>query len=674
MTSAADWSSNTHSQFRSKEDWRKTGRALRDGAIRALSEPGNPALWFPESEHGKRVDRLEGLARALLLHSLVTSDCQSDDADAFFVDEICAGLGPDDSVAWPRYVSRSRSDASRQVCVEASAIALSMWISPRVWQALDATVRSKLAAFLVESMEPSLKSTNNWQLFSLPIAGFLLRFTSIDPDRLKCVVSTSLRAAERMYQADGWYSDGGSRTFDYYNAFAFHFYLPVYAFLTRDERLRSRYGTRLARFLPQLELLISAEGSPVFFGRSLTYRFAICAPLGIADLLGVSPEGSIDRRRLIESVYDFYAQRWSLESDRQTVLRGWTQPDATIVESYSGALASYWLAKGFVFMLIPDGGPFWNSASGSLASRSAADEAGWHSKWLPTPGFLVVRSPHDARVALINHGSDRSRGLRVHPADDRQYGRLAYSSTTAPAEVKGVRDNAFTVSAGKHEWTTSRIVASAGRDTWASSDAILRPVSTTDEGRLGRYYHRLLKRVDRVILLPSFLRSRRVSLTAGGWQVHIASFSRSPRQRTVSFGGWAVNDSTSTRLLGIAGFSGPRPETTVVPTALGHRNRIMTYVSGRLPRFESHVFAVATWCGAESIGPGDPPRLRGLIGRKLEIEMPDGGKYGVDLDRRCASRVTLLQPPPTTCSATGSPGIPPGHPSSIHRRGRFASW
>src|SRR5690606_32924950 len=83
---------------------------------------------------------------------------------------------------------------------------------------------------------------------------------------------------EELYRGDGWYSDDGDSTFDYYNSFAFHFYPGVIAHLGGDSDLRDLSAERLSAFLPSLLSLIGADGGPIYFGRSMTYRCAVASP------------------------------------------------------------------------------------------------------------------------------------------------------------------------------------------------------------------------------------------------------------------------------------------------------------------------------------------------------------------------------------------------------------
>ena len=77
------------------------------------------------------------------------------------------------------------------------------------------------------------------------------------------------------YVGDGWYSDGDGRAFDHYNGWALHLYPALDAHLGGEP-----VTTHLREHLESFHLLFGADGAPIYFGRSLTYRFAAASAVG----------------------------------------------------------------------------------------------------------------------------------------------------------------------------------------------------------------------------------------------------------------------------------------------------------------------------------------------------------------------------------------------------------
>jgi hypothetical protein len=61
------------------------------------------------------------------------------------------------------------------------------------------------------------------------------------------------------------------------------------AHLGGDTELAARYGPRLRAHLEGFALTFGGDGAPMHFGRSLAYRFAASAAVGLGALTGDTP-------------------------------------------------------------------------------------------------------------------------------------------------------------------------------------------------------------------------------------------------------------------------------------------------------------------------------------------------------------------------------------------------
>ena len=175
---------------------------------------------------------------------------------------------------------------SAQAIIEDANIAKALLIAgPLLWDALDASDAAAPGRSLRAGRRPArprMTTGSCTRRFSgLPA---IARSRITGHDRGHRVANAR---ADDWYLGDGWYGDGPGHRPDYYSAWSFHFELVLIAWKTGDaERLKVLTG-RLRSMCDSLLGLIGDDGSPVYWGRSLTYRFAVAAPL--AALAVVDP-------------------------------------------------------------------------------------------------------------------------------------------------------------------------------------------------------------------------------------------------------------------------------------------------------------------------------------------------------------------------------------------------
>lgn len=376
--------------------------------------PGRPGMA------GAACDGLEGFARTFLIAAFRIAGAGGEVPPALierYAEGLANGTDPGHEYAWPPL-----TDCSQQL-VEAASIALAVHETrPWLFDRLEPAVRERVLAWLAGSAGRRTWQSN-WVLFPVVIQQFLANAGGPhEPD----AIAAGLDRIEEWSTADGWYTDGPGRCFDYYAGWAIHLYSLMWTRMSGDHERAARYRDRLRSFLEQYQHLFGRDGAPVHQGRSLCYRYATVAPLWLGELTGASPLPPGRSRRIASGVLRHFTEHGV--PDRRGLLGlGWYEPFLPATQHYSGPASPYWAGKAFLGLLLPADHPAW-TAREAPAPIDVADQV----VPMPGPGWLLHATRHDGLVRLLNHGSDRARHLSADGIEDPDYLRFAYTSATAP--------------------------------------------------------------------------------------------------------------------------------------------------------------------------------------------------------------------------------------------------
>ncbi|MFD1831294.1 DUF2264 domain-containing protein [Streptomyces desertarenae] len=422
--------------------------AVADGLLAAAwrwSTPGGALLDLPgrPSRSGVRSDGLEGYARTFLAAAFRVAGAGGGDPHGW-LDRYARGLaagtrtpGRDDTESWPLILDH---DVQGQPMVESASVALGLRLTaPWLWENLDEGVRDRAEEWLRGALRHA-PAPNNWYLFPYTVAGFLESVGRGDAETA-AARERALELMEGWYLGGGWYADGDGRAFDHYNGWALHLYPVLDAHLAGDGDLGARYGARLRAHLEGFAAMFGADGAPLHFGRSLTYRFAASAAVGLGALTGHTPLTPGASRRLVCGTLRHFLDRGALTGDG-LLSPGWYGPHEATLQSYSGPASPYWASKAFVSLLAPADHPLWTEVE-----QAAPVEEADRVLALPVPGLLVQSTRDDGIVRLHNHGSDHVRPHEGESAaeEDPHYGRQAYSTRTGPTAPGNAADNHLSV-------------------------------------------------------------------------------------------------------------------------------------------------------------------------------------------------------------------------------------
>jgi hypothetical protein len=426
----AHWEAAADGLLHAAWQWATPGRAL-------LDLPGRP------SGSGVRSDGLEGYARTFLAAAFRVAGAQGKDPHGWlerYADGLAAGTrtpGADDTESWPLILDHT---VFGQPMVESASVAIGLRLTrPWLWDRLDAGVRDRTEEWLRGALRHT-PAPNNWYLFPYSVAGFLESVGRGDAETARAR-ERAPALLEGWYRGEGWYADGDGRAFDHYNGWALHLYPVLDAYLSGDAELAAHYGARLSEHLESFSLMFGADGAPLHFGRSLTYRFAAGAAVGMGAVSGHTPLAPGVSRRLVSGSLRYFLERGATGDDGLLSL-GWHGPHDATLQHYSGPSSPYWASKAFVALLAPAEHPLWTATE-----EQAPSEGPDRVLSLPSPGLLVQSTRADGIVRLHNHGSDH---VRPHEgesaaAQDPHYARLAYSTVTGPTAAANTADNHLSV-------------------------------------------------------------------------------------------------------------------------------------------------------------------------------------------------------------------------------------
>ncbi|MET7646955.1 DUF2264 domain-containing protein [Streptomyces sp. NPDC005426] len=455
--------------------------AAADGLLKAAwhwASPGGALLDLPgrPSASGVRSDGLEGYARTFLAAAFRVAGADGEDPHGWldrYADGLAAGTrtpGRDDAESWPLILDHT---VFGQPMVESASVAIGLRLTrPWLWDRLDPAVQDRAEEWLRGALRHT-PAPNNWYLFPYSVAGFLEAVGRGDAETARAR-ERAQDLMEGWYRGQGWYADGDGRAFDHYNGWALHLYPVLDAHLGGDAELSAHYGARLREHLESFALLFGGDGAPIHFGRSLTYRFAAGAAVGLGALTGDTPLTPGTSRRIISGSLRYFLDRGASGTDGLLSL-GWHGPHDATLQPYSGPASPYWASKAFVSLLAPADHPLWTATE-----EAAPSEGPDRVLALPAPGLLVQSTQADGIVRLHNHGSDH---VRPHEgesgvADDPLYQRQAYSTVTGPTARANTADNhlAVVVAGARSGRRAIRPLGAGGGGGWGWAASWHRPV------------------------------------------------------------------------------------------------------------------------------------------------------------------------------------------------------
>ena len=279
-----------------------------------------------------------------------------------------------------------------QTLVDAAYIAESFH---RAWDALWVPLDSLTKARYIHEMQGLRRYDpcyTNWLLFCSMEECFLMK-AGAQYDNYR--IHNAMNKVEEWYVGDGWYSDGPSFAFDYYNSYVIQ---PMYVECLemirqkkgddkwtvrsvdpntyKNQGANVRYAKalkRMQKYAVILERFVSPEGTYPVFGRSIPYRMAVFQPLSMLAWQKKLPselsEGQV-RAALTAVMKNMFCDASNF-NDGGFLTIGFvgSQPDVADVYTNNGSL--YMTTLAFLPLGLPADDSFWTSPAEKWTSRKA---------------------------------------------------------------------------------------------------------------------------------------------------------------------------------------------------------------------------------------------------------------------------------------------------------------
>ncbi len=407
-----------------REHWIEIAQQIIGGILPYFSrESGMPELVGDPGETG-HFARLfdvggskEAFDRSLFLVAVYTAATGSDRVPGYkgsitepYLREIRRGSDPQSEHYWGDHPTYD---------VFGTNLAMGIQLSPRFfWEPLDERTRANVLRYFKDLSRTQAYDCNHWYFHQITVP--LLEKHGIDSNRE--FLTGMLEHEMRWYRGDGWFIDGGNRSFDLYNFWAFQLYNNA---LTRFDPLwKKQFGAMVekttAKFLESYPYFFGRDGGHIAWGRSTTYRFAAVAPVGWSVWNGTSTLPPGQARRIASGNLKYFWEHGAL-SERGLLEPGFWGPNTAIAEPYIDRGSPYWALQGMISLMIPADDPFWTEPEQPIP----ADGVGGR-RALPGAQMAVKVSPVDGEARLypvgqpFSHWGNWQRGVK--------YCQLAYSS------------------------------------------------------------------------------------------------------------------------------------------------------------------------------------------------------------------------------------------------------
>lgn len=251
-----------------------------------------------------------------------------------------------------------------QRLVEMAALAVTLIIAKaRTWDCLSKKSQNNLVQWL-DQINDKAMPTNNWYFFRILVNTCFIKL-GLPHNQEK--MDEAFALLDSHYVGKGWYYDGKAHKYDYYIAWAYHFYGLIYAaVMTEKDPERSQlFKARATEFAQSYAHLFDSEGAAVPFGRSMIYRFAqsaFWAAMVYADVEAL-PWG------VIKGLYARNMSNWFNHNDifstEGRLTLGYSYENAIFTEGYNAPGSPYWAFKSFLILAVPKNHPYWQTEAKS---------------------------------------------------------------------------------------------------------------------------------------------------------------------------------------------------------------------------------------------------------------------------------------------------------------------
>ena len=413
-----------------RQHWLDAARFLVHGVFQHVDGMESPVVMpkqnqisYPQPDdprHRFQAAEFEGLARTFMAAApLIVEDpaCESHGIPLrdYYSGMILQATDPKSPRYWGRITDFTKETGRMQYqhTVEGAALVISlMQTRAQIWERYSRSEQQQVAD-LISDYAHNLSIGHNWRYFNvlmltfLKVNGFAMDDRALE-DHMQHLIS--------CYAGDGWYLD--DTNYDFYNAWGFHFYGPLwcrwYGYEHAPE-MAAIIEQRNRAFIRNWPRFFSRDAKQLMWGRSLIYRFAASTAFGAHFLMNEPELDPGFARRIASGNMLQFITREALYHNGLPCL-GYYGPFEPLVQFYSCAASPFWIAKIFVALSLPEDAPFWTANENEGFWPALGDQT--HTVELPGPGMQIV-----------NHGATGTTELRTgkHSLHDTYYNQLQFN-------------------------------------------------------------------------------------------------------------------------------------------------------------------------------------------------------------------------------------------------------
>lgn len=263
----------------------------------------------------------------------------------------------------------------QQPIVDAAYLVHAFIRAPKaLWEPLGSETQKRyLEGF--KSLRNRTGAYNNWLLFAGITEAFLQKMGE-EPDPVR--INMARYKIKEWYVGDGWYSDGGKFSMDYYNDYVMHpMLVDMLGTLLEMKKVgQKEYDEALQRMVRHAdfsERQIASDGTYPVYGRSVTYRTAAFQTLAQVALMGKLPEYILPaqvRCALTQVFRNMYEGNQNFDANGWLVL-GFNGHQPEMADGYTSTGSLYMATLGFLPLGLPADNVFWTSAPADWTSKKA---------------------------------------------------------------------------------------------------------------------------------------------------------------------------------------------------------------------------------------------------------------------------------------------------------------
>ena len=426
-----------------RKHWIDAGKYILEGVFRHVRTMDSPVLvpryeteiTYPNSHTPAwkvQAEYYEGLARSFFIAAPLISiepelEIAGKSMREYYKDHILRSCTPGDEQYVLSYSDMDRASVptfglhTYQQTVETCAIVIGLATTKtEIWDTYSEEEKDRIASFIRDYAEGTT-ATQNWRLFNMLDLAFL-NMMGYEIDR--SIMREHAQAILSYYAGDGWYRDGHS--FDYYSAWAFQVYAPIWCRwygYENEPYLAHEFERNSNELMRTYSRMFDENGHVTMWGRSSIYRNAATAPLSAnLTLRNPSMNPGLARRIASGALMQFFG-RDDLLYEGAPVL-GFYGPFTPMLQGYSCAESHLWLGKAFLCLELPEDHPFW-TAKEENGVWEDMKEGETRESVLDGPG-LCIACHHDngtmeLRTGKVTKSADDSNGRWC-------YAKLSYNS------------------------------------------------------------------------------------------------------------------------------------------------------------------------------------------------------------------------------------------------------